>query len=289
MALRRNDYLIEQNTLESRQAAYDRCQTQLHAFGEKIKSAEPDILVVMGDDHKEWYLDDVMPAISVYSGPTLVKRAADPEKMATDAAQLEYMRRERYGMDDQEFPCAADLAVHLVEELIEDEFDVASSSVIPLGADGLPKTLGHSYSFIYRRLLDELPIPMIPVVINTYFPPNQPSAKRCFDFGRAVAAAIESWGEDKKVCVIASGGLSHFAIDEEFDRRMLDAMQGGDAAAFAAEPDSLFQSGTSETKNWIAVAGSLADSGFEMEILDYVPCYRSEAGTGNAMAFATWQ
>ena len=70
---------------------------------------------------------------------------------------------------------------------------------------------------------------------------------------------------------------------------MLDAMQGGDAAAFAAEPDSLFQSGTSETKNWIAVAGSLADSGFEMDILDYVPCYRSGAGTGNAMAFATWQ
>jgi hypothetical protein len=23
-------------------------------------------------------------------------------------------------------------------------------------------------------------------------------------------------------------------------------------------------------------------------LLDYVPCYRSEAGTGNAMAFATW-
>jgi hypothetical protein len=25
-----------------------------------------------------------------------------------------------------------------------------------------------------------------------------------------------------------------------------------------------------------------------MNLLDYVPCYRSDAGTGNAMAFATW-
>jgi hypothetical protein len=26
-----------------------------------------------------------------------------------------------------------------------------------------------------------------------------------------------------------------------------------------------------------------------MELLDYVPCYRSEAGTGSGMAFAAWQ
>ena len=34
--------------------------------------------------------------------------------------------------------------------------------------------------------------------------------------------------------------------------------------------------------------GALAATGFKMKLLDYVPCYRSEAGTGNAMAFATW-
>ena len=39
----------------------------------------------------------------------------------------------------------------------------------------------------------------------------------------------------------------------------------------------------------IATLGALSVTDYEMNLLDYVPCYRSEAGTGNAMAFATWQ
>ena len=31
------------------------------------------------------------------------------------------------------------------------------------------------------------------------------------------------------------------------------------------------------------------DLGRDMTLVDYVPCYRSEAGTGNAMGFAYWQ
>jgi 3-O-methylgallate 3,4-dioxygenase len=53
--------------------------------------------------------------------------------------------------------------------------------------------------------------------------------------------------------------------------------------------EAIFQAGTSEVKNWIPVAGAMDELGFGMEVIDYVPCYRSEAGTGNAMAFATWE
>ena len=62
-----------------------------------------------------------------------------------------------------------------------------------------------------------------------------------------------------------------------------------DTAAIFDEPNAMFQSGTSETKNWIAVAGILSETRLRMNLLDYVPCYRSDAGTGNAMAFATWE
>jgi hypothetical protein len=31
------------------------------------------------------------------------------------------------------------------------------------------------------------------------------------------------------------------------------------------------------------------DTDMSMKLLDYVPCYRSEAGTGCAMAFAHWR
>jgi 3-O-methylgallate 3,4-dioxygenase len=63
----------------------------------------------------------------------------------------------------------------------------------------------------------------------------------------------------------------------------------GDGDALSREPESLFQSGSSESKCWIMAAGALSDADLKMDLLDYVPCYRSEAGTGNAMGFATWQ
>ena len=93
---------------------------------------------------------------------------------------------------------------------------------------------------------------------------------------------------DARVAVIASGGLTHFVIDEAFDARVLEAIRRGDVSAFQDLPEELFQSGTSEIKNWITVEGAMAEAGLAMQLLDYVPCYRSEAGTGSAMGFAQW-
>jgi 3-O-methylgallate 3,4-dioxygenase len=129
----------------------------------------------------------------------------------------------------------------------------------------------------------------VPVFVNTFYPPNQPPASRCFAFGRALARAIASWPEDVDVAVIASGGLTHFVLDELFDDSVLAAMLNGDGDALASLPEEMFQSGTSEIKNWITVAGVMAEARLSMRLLDYVPCYRSEAGTGSAMGFAHWK
>ena len=93
----------------------------------------------------------------------------------------------------------------------------------------------------------------------------------------------------ERVAVVASGGVSHFVVDEAFDRRLLDAMMTRNYKVLTGEPDIHFRSGTSETKNWLVVAGMIAETNLKMELLDYVPCYRSEAGTGSGMAFAAWQ
>jgi 3-O-methylgallate 3,4-dioxygenase len=127
------------------------------------------------------------------------------------------------------------------------------------------------------------------VFINTFYPPNQPTAGRCFEFGRALGRAILSWPENLRVGVIASGGLTHFVIDEAFDAQVIEAMLTGNAASLASVEEAMFQSGTSEIKNWIAVAGIMAEAGLKMRLVDYVPCYRSEAGTGSAMGFACWE
>jgi hypothetical protein len=50
----------------------------------------------------------------------------------------------------------------------------------------------------------------------------------------------------------------------------------------------VLRSGTSGLRSWI-VAGTAAHlAGLAGELVDYQPCYRSAAGTGNAMGFVTW-
>jgi 3-O-methylgallate 3,4-dioxygenase len=36
---------------------------------------------------------------------------------------------------------------------------------------------GHAYSFIPRRFMPDGPIPIVPIMLNTYYPPNQPSPR----------------------------------------------------------------------------------------------------------------
>jgi hypothetical protein len=89
--------------------------------------------------------------------------------------------------------------------------------------------------------------------------------------------------------VVASGGLSHFVVDEELDRRFLTALVDDDAAHLRVLPADLLRSGTSEMRNWIVVGAAVAGSGLRARVLDYLPCYRSEAGTGCGMGFVAWQ
>ena len=65
-------------------------------------------------------------------------------------------------------------------------------------------------------------------------------------------------------------------------------MEDDDVQTLFDEPNDMFRSGTSETKNWLVTAGIMSVTDLKMNLLDYVPCYRSDAGTGNALAFATW-
>ena len=61
-------------------------------------------------------------------------------------------------------------------------------------------------------------VPNLPLIANTFYPPNQPSAKRLYRFGEMVGEVIDKWDRDLRVAVIGSGGMSHFCIDEELDK-----------------------------------------------------------------------
>ena len=287
-SLREKENLHEQNALNVRKERHERCQKQIKALSGKIEEVDPDVILIVGDDQREWFKEDVQPTFAIYYGDEVINSAYSEKKANSMAPGLAYSMRATHPDADQTYPCESALALKIIEQAIEEEFDIAASKTEPVDENG-PRGIGHAFGYIYRQILNDKPRPLVPILINTFFPPNQAMPKRCYEFGQMIGRAILAWESDKRVAVAASGGVSHFVIDEDFDHRILDAMLNNDVDTLFNEPNSMFRSGTSENKNWIVTAGIISMTDFKMDLLDYVPCYRSDAGTGNAMAFATWK
>jgi hypothetical protein len=130
-------------------------------------------------------------------------------------------------------------------------------------------------------------IPIVPVMVNTYYPPNQPTPRRCYKFGKAVRKAIESWDSPRRVALMASGGLSHVVIDEEIDQMVIEGLKNKKPEILFRLPRERLWGGTSEILNWVALAGAMEDRA--LRYLEYVTTYRSPAATGCGMGFAYWQ
>ncbi len=272
-------WMAGQLTEEAWARKYDATQEAIARLGRVLRDAAPDVVVIVGDDQHELFLDDCLPAFSVFMGAEIWDLPGSPEGLAPSH------RAGRWAVHadaPEAYRCEPALAQWMVRHLIDAEFDVAQFTRQPEG-----RSLGHAWTFVRRRLMDpDRLIPMVPVLVNTYFPPNQPTARRCYALGQAIRAAVESWPEDRRVAIVASGGLSHFVIDEDLDRKVIRAMAEKDAETLRTLPMDKLQSGSSEILNWVVAAGALEDK--SMELVDYIPGYRSPAGTGCGMTFATW-
>src|SRR5215472_1401109 len=285
--LQKHANLAAQITPEVCQERHQRCQKAICSLGDFFEKNLPDVAVVIGNDQMEIFNEDHIPAFAVFWGKYVEGHPRSPEFLAKLNPGVARAEADRTPPVYTEYPCLPELGKHVIESATSEGFDVSQLTKYPTGAIG-SNAAPHAYGFVYRRVMRDKVVPHVPVFVNTFYPPNQPPAGRCYQFGRALARAIASWPEDCKVAVIASGGLTHFVVDEDFDRCVLEALQRGDAEKLSTLPENMFQSGTSEIKNWIVVAGALAEAGRKMNLVDYVPCYRSEAGTGSAMGFAKW-
>jgi hypothetical protein len=54
--------------------------------------------------------------------------------------------------------------------------------------------------------------------------------------GKAIHQAVQAASGNARVGILASGGLSHFTVDEDLDRGLLDACNRNDAEALCANP-----------------------------------------------------
>ena len=182
---------------------------------------------------------------------------------------------------------APELADHILRSVGADGFDLAQSNTTPQNAirHGIP----HAFGFLYHSILGDTPPPSVPVILNVHFPHNQPPTARCLELGRALQRAIKSFAGYKRVAMMASGGLTHFVVDEDLDQQVLKAMATGDEQTLKNIPENIYKVGTAEIKNWYPLISAMNAEGRRYHQVDYVPCYRSEAGTGNAMAFVYWE
>ena len=153
--------------------------------------------------------------------------------------------------------------------------DIACSNQLREGAG-----IGHAFGFIYNRILPSGRVPMLPIMVNSFFPPNQPTPRRCYALGRALREAIEAWDTDRRVAVIASGGLSHTIIDEELDWLLIDSMREKNVDALCSLPVDKLVRGTSEIRNWVVVAGAMEEMGSRASVLDYIPVHHGVTGLG---------
>ncbi len=288
LAAHRAPGFADQATPEEKRRRHAACQRALETLGAKFREAKPDIAIIVGNDQREVFKEDLTPALLVYTGEQIEAIPLSDERRAILPPGIAVSVDGYCPPGGAVYPVAADAAKAILASLVEQGFDVACSARLPGTADrdhGVP----HAFGFVYRRIMADHPPPTIPVFVNASEPSNRPTAARCLQFGRALARAVGVVPGDARVAVIASGGLTHFVIDEAFDRQMLRAMQERDEMALAAIDERWLNGNTGEMRNWFPVVAAANAAGLRMTLVDYVPCYRSVAGTGNAMGFAYWQ
>jgi hypothetical protein len=277
----------------------ERIEAAFATMRAKMKEVRPDVIVIFGDDQYECFDFSNFPAFAVYVG--------DDFEGALSGRDNTLFRRQTNGEQAPPIPRGKlrghpALGTSLLTGVMKRGFDPAFCMDMPKPERGV----GHAFMRPAESCTD-MQTPVIPVLINCYYAP-QPTAMRCYQFGKAIREAIEEHPADLRVAVLGSGGLWHTPgaaaayLNEEFDRAILSRLEAGDARGMAeyfdayhipGEDDSQDisqrgrqstgmpgfggpQGGTREICNWITAAA--VGDGSRSTIIDYIPVYASPIG-----------
>jgi 2,3-dihydroxyphenylpropionate 1,2-dioxygenase len=219
---------------------------EIAGMGERLSAKRVDALIVVADDHLNAFSFNAVPALCVRIGRH-VQRMSQDHAEAFDKV-LDHMP-ERY-------PLHEDLANQILEQGLASEFDLALSWEAPVD---------HAFLSPVNTMHGTRPIPpLVPIWVNCFVAP-QPTARRCFAFGRHIARVVAAspW----QVGIIATGGLSHFPelslprvgeTDTVFDRKLIHWMERGEhEPLLELTPDQLHKSGEHEFLNWMVLIGAV--------------------------------
>jgi protocatechuate 4,5-dioxygenase beta chain len=209
---------------------------------EWLANVKPDVAVIVYNDHGLNFFLDKMPTFAV--GAASEYRNAD----------------EGWGIPTVP-PFRGDPALswHIIEYLVEDEFDVVTCQEL---------VVDHAFTLPMALCYPDMnwPVRTVPVIVNTVQAPL-PSASRCYKLGKALARAIEAWPGDLRVVVLGTGGLSHQLdgaragfINKDFDLKFMASMVADPEWATQYSTAQLVElSGTQgvELLNWLVARGTL--------------------------------
>lgn len=230
----------------------------VHAW---LAEERPDVAVVIYNDHGLNFFLDKMPTFAV--------GAADQYNNADEGWGLPV---------SLPFPGYPAMSWHVIESLIHEEFDLTTCQEMLV-----------DHAFVVPMTLlwpDGRPIRAIPIAVNTVqFP--LPTPARCFKLGKAIGRAIESFGEDHRVVIVGSGGMSHQLdgeragfINKKFDLSCLDQIVNNAAAlSRMSAAELVLMAGVQgvELLNWLVMRGAMTGSVSEKHRNYHVPISNTAA------------
>ncbi|MEM8587148.1 MAG: class III extradiol dioxygenase subunit beta [Pseudomonadota bacterium] len=231
---------------------------------EWLAETNPDVVIVVFNDHASAFSLELIPTFTIGVAPEF--QPADEGYGPRQVPVVEGHPR---------------LAWHLTESLILDEFDMTIANEMPVD-HGLTVPLS-----IACGQPEAWPFKVIPLAVNVVqYPP--PTGHRCFNLGRAIRRAVDSFDEDLKVVIFGTGGMSHQLqgeraglVNKEFDTAFLDGMTGDvDHLTKISHTEYLREAGSEgiEMVMWLIMRGALDDDVTEIYRHYHVPASNTGAG-----------
>lgn len=224
----------------------------------------PDVAIIVYNDHASAFSLEMIPtfAIGVAQEFTPADEGYGPRKVPVVSGHPE-------------------LAWHISESLILDEFDMTIVNKMPVD-HGLTVPLS-----IMCGEPEAWPCKVIPLCVNVIQYPS-PTGNRCYQLGKAIRKAVESFDEDIKVAIFGTGGMSHQLqgeraglVNSEFDVAFLDDLtQNVERVVNIPHVEYLREAGSegAELVMWMIMRGALDKNAKEVYRHYHVPASNTAAG-----------
>jgi protocatechuate 4,5-dioxygenase beta chain len=170
---------------------------------------------------------------------------------------------------------------HLIEQLVHNEFDMVTCQEMAVDHGFTVPMQLFWPNFTYTD------IATVPLVINTVQHPL-PSPRRCYNLGKALGKAIESYPEDLKVVILGTGGLSHQLdgeragfINKKFDQLCMEKIVNDPEYFLDMSIHELVKEAGAQGAEfilWLAMRGALSGKVTEVHSNYHIPISNTAAG-----------